>query len=328
VGRFHRLAVTTAVVLAITSIAQVQTVGASAPNGRIAFMRFDVTAQEQFVWTVNPDGTHEEQLLPYPSELPRWSPDGREIAVQCCDAAAQIVAVDTGATRTLPEPAGLFLLCDVWTADGARLLCEGFGNPPDDNNTPSDLDGIYSIRASDGSDIRRVTTDPGGFDGPQDVSPDGSELLFLSFGDPDALLFVGLNGSGLRRVGTGGLFDISSASWSPDGQWIVFPARKTPDQRRSLFVVHPDGSDLHEIAISPACGGSVDSRNSRGCLDPTWSPDGSKILFDIFQGYNFQKYLHTVNPDGSHLEKVTRHGFVLGDDEGEQGPDWGTHPLE
>ena len=51
------------------------------------------------------------------------------------------------------------------------------------------------------------------------------------------------------------------------------------------------------------------------------------ILFDIFQGYNFQKQLHTIEPDGSHLTKVTRHGFVLGDDEGEQAPDWGTSPL-
>jgi Tol biopolymer transport system component len=317
----------TAVVLAITSIAQVQTVGASAPNGRITFMRSDVNQQEQFVWTVNPDGTHEEQLLPYPAESPHWSPDGREIAVLCCDAAAQIVTVDTGATRTLPEPPGLILFCNVWTVDGARLLCEGFGNPPDDNNTPSDLDGIYSIRASDGGDIRRVTADPGGFDGPQDVSPDGSELLFLSFGDPDTLLIMGLDGGALRRVGTGGLFDISSARWSPDGQWIVFPARKTPDQRRSLFVIHPDGSGLHEIAITPACGGSVGSRNSRGCLDPTWSPDGSKVLFDILEGYNFQKQLYAVNPDGSHLMKVTRHGFVH-EGEGEAEPDWGTHPLE
>jgi Tol biopolymer transport system component len=237
------------------------------------------------------------------------------------------VTVDTGATRTLPWPTDLFLGCLVWTADGQRLLCEGFGGSPDQNDLP-ELNGIYSIRASDGGDVRRVTENPGGDDIPQDVSPDGSQLVFVSDRDPDALFIVGIGGGSVSRLDTNGLLDISSASWSPDGRWILFPARKTPDVRRSLFVIHPDGSGLQEITIDPSCGGSVDSRNSRGCLDPTWAPDGSKILFDIFQGYNFQKHLHTINPDGSHLTTITRHGFVHGDDEGEQWPDWGTHPLQ
>jgi Tol biopolymer transport system component len=298
----------------------------STQNGRIAFMRFDVAAQDQFVWTVNPDGTHDERLLPYPASFPRWSPDGREIAVMCCDAAAQIVTVDTGAIRTLPWPAGLFLGCNVWMADGTRLLCEGFGDSPDENETP-ESNGIYSIRASDGRDVRRVTANPGGDDIPQDVSPGGSELVFISDRDPDALFVVGLDGSGLQRLDSGGLLDVSGASWSPDGRWILFAARKFAGERRSLFVIRPDGSGLHEIPIDPSCGGQMSVRDSRGCLDPTWSPDGSKILFDILLGSNNQKQLHTIDADGSHLTKVTRHGFVHGDGEGEQAPDWGTHPL-
>jgi Tol biopolymer transport system component len=316
-----------AVVLAVGTISQAASVGASsqpdsAQNGRIAFMRWDLALDDQTVYTANPDGTHEERLLPYPASFPRWSPDGQEIVVGvCCDAAAEIVAVDTGATRTLPRPTGMELNCGVWTGDGTRLLCESFFD------TDPAMDGIYSIRASDGGGLQRVTANPGGDDIPQDVSPDGSELVFLSDRDSDALFVVGLDGNGIRRLDLSGLLEVSSASWSPDGEWIIFPARKTADDRRSLFVLHPDGTGLHEVPVEPACGASRDDRNSRGCLDPTWSPDGSKILFDILLGSNGQKQLYTIDPDGSHLTKVTHHGFVHGG-EGEQAPDWGTHPLQ
>ena len=313
-------------VLAVTSIAQAPPAKAAVVNGRIAFMRFDVAAQDQFVWTVNPDGTHEEQVVPYAAERPHWSPDGRELMVLCCDAAARIITMATGAERTLPWPTGLFLGCQAWSADGRRVLCEGFGDSPDGNDMP-ELNGIYSIRASDGGDVQRVTDAAGGDDIPQDLSPDGSQLVYISDRDLGSLFFVGVEGGPVRSIGTGGLVDISSASWSPDGQWILFPARKAFGVRRSLFEIHPDGSGLQEITIDPACGGSQSSRDSRGCLDPVWAPDGSKILFDIFQGYNFQKQIQTIDPDGSHRHDVTHHGFVLGDDEGEQGPDWGTSPL-
>jgi Tol biopolymer transport system component len=309
----------------VAVLGQAAPVGASgqhalAQNGRIAFMRWDLTLNDQIVYTANPDGTHEAQLLPYPASFPRWSPDGAEIAVLCCDAAAQIVTVDTGASRTLSWPAGLFVACNVWSGDGTRLLCEGFGD------IDPALNGIYSMRSSDGGDVQRVTTNVGGDDMPQDVSPDGSQLVFLSDRDANALFVVGVVGGTVRRLDIGGLSDVSSASWSPDGRWILFPARKAPTDRRSLFLIHPDGTGLTKIPVEPPCGGSAASRDSRGCLDPTWSPDGSTILFDILLGYNGQKQLYTINPDGSHLTKVTRHGFVHGG-EGEQAPDWGTHPL-
>ena len=75
-ARTRWLTLLTVGVLAISVTAQAPAVRAAAVNGRIAFMRFDVAADDQFVWTVNPDGTNEEQVVPYPAERPRWSPDG------------------------------------------------------------------------------------------------------------------------------------------------------------------------------------------------------------------------------------------------------------
>jgi len=326
VAYLRSLAVPVVAALVIVVLGAPAAVTAAGTNGRIAFMRWDVPTQDQFIWTVNPDGTHDERLLPYPAQYPRWSPDGRQIAVLCCESAARIVTVDTGATRDLPTPDGLVVFCNVWSPDGARLYCTGFGGSPDENVTP-ELNGIYSIRSSDGGDLRRVTVNAGGQDNPQSLSPDGSELVFISDRDLGSLFVIATNGGTARRLEAPGVSDISSAAWSPDGRWLVFPARKAPDDRRSLFMIRPDGTGLREIVTSPSCGGFRDDRNSRGCLEPTWSPDGSKILFDIFQGNTFQKQLQTIDLDGSHRHDVTRHGFVLGDDEGEQAPDWGTHPL-
>ena len=326
-GLLQRIAIVAAaaVLVPIAAIQPVAATSVGAPravpaNGRIAFMRWDLAIDDQVVYTVNPDGTHEQRLLPGQAEFPRWSPDGREIAVLCCDAAAKIVTVDTGATRTLPWPAGLVLGCSVWSADGARLLCEGFGE------TDVALNGIYSIRATDGGDLRRLTVNPDGDDIPVDVSPDGTRIAFVSDRDGGGLFVMSSDGSAIHRLDTGALFDIPSASWSPLRDQLLFAARKGPGQRRSLFVIDSDGSHLQEIPLDPACGGLAADARSRGCLDPAWSPDGTQIVLDVLPAANGQKQIYTLDADGSHLSKITHHGFVFGG-EGEQGPDWGTHPL-
>jgi Tol biopolymer transport system component len=51
------------------------------PNGRIAFDREDPATGDMAVFTANPDGTDEVQLLlpPPAGFLPRWAPDGTKI---------------------------------------------------------------------------------------------------------------------------------------------------------------------------------------------------------------------------------------------------------
>jgi hypothetical protein len=74
-------------------------------DGRIAFVRGDPEEGESVTYTVNPDGSDEEQLFfDGPSEGPRWSPDGTEIQIFCCDRST----VSSAATsRTHSEPGGL-----------------------------------------------------------------------------------------------------------------------------------------------------------------------------------------------------------------------------
>src|SRR5580765_2473254 len=54
------------------------------PNGQLVFARYDPSIDDSHVFTSNPDGTHEQQLLSTAAEIPHWSPDGSRIAMICC----------------------------------------------------------------------------------------------------------------------------------------------------------------------------------------------------------------------------------------------------
>jgi dipeptidyl aminopeptidase/acylaminoacyl peptidase len=295
-------------------------------NGRIAFGRDDPALGDVVVYTANPDGSHQQLLLPIGAEQPRWSPDGTLVKVNPHvepdgSVAATIVNPDTGARRDLlnPDPArfdGMF--CIAWSPDAARLACEGLSFSIDPT-----LNGIYTIRSSDGGGLQRVTSDPYGDDFPNDYSPNGKRLVFRrgSFSE-DGFFTVKLNGSDLRRLTPVGMdMNFEPARWSPQGNEIVFSAH-TPDgsYRSSIWAVHWDGSGLRQIPIA-SCGGAVSDPNSFGCTHPAWSPDGKKIIFARFSAATGDRDIFTVNADGSGPSQITDTPLS------EELPDWGTHPL-
>jgi Tol biopolymer transport system component len=281
-------------------------------NGLISFTRFDPAVGQDIVYTINPDGSHEQQLM-VAAESGHWSPDGSRILVgpDCC--AERILNPDDGSYTELPTfypDLGLFLPCNVWSPDGARLACEGFGDQPS-------ADGLYTIRSSDGGDVRRVTSGADD-DYPGDYSPNGKRIVFLrsSFDSgPLALYTVKLDGSDLRQLTPPGMnFDFTGGSWSPQGNEILFSAKPSEGERSAVFVVHADASGLRQIPI-PSCG------TTAGCHEPVWSPDGKKIAFTMFVAQTGLSDLYTVNPDGTGLYQVTHAGLGAGL------KDWGTHPL-
>ena len=288
-------------------------------NGQIVFGRDDRLVGDTVIYTVNPDGSHEHQVLPFGLECPHWSPDGN--AIVTCGApgggSTLVIDPDTGASHELPmaDPDKYFMPCFVPSPDFGRLACEGFGQ------TDPSLNGIYTERTSDGGDLRRLTSNT--FDDlPGDYSPDGRRLVYAHFPpdfDSAGLYVLKTNGTGARKVAP---CCTSQGSWSPKGNEIVFSRRATFDVHSTIWVVHSDGSGLHQLPIPESfCGGPSDDPDARGCADAVWSPDGKKILFRLTTpGVGEGGDLWTVNADGTGLTQVTHDGDV-------EFPDWGTHPL-
>jgi Tol biopolymer transport system component len=293
-------------------------------NGQIAFARFDPALGDTVSYTINPDGTHEQQV-PTPTvtgEGPRWSPDGTRLALLCCDSVAFILNADTGSTTALPNmDPDLFYGCNVWSPDGSQLTCEaGFIDPS--------RQGIYTIRSSDGGGLTQITSNPGGDDSPTSYSPDGRRIAFTRQSPDGSLVLdtVKLDGTGLRQLTPTGLdIEFGTGAWSQQGNEILFSARAVAGVYRTLWVVHADGSGLRQLAIG-GCGGSFSDPNGRSCIDPTWAPDGQKIAFSLFDAATGERDIWTVNEDGTGLFQVT-HGDSAVLFEGDEAPSWGTHPL-
>jgi Tol biopolymer transport system component len=216
-----------------------------------------------------------------------------------------------------PDPT-LFLACGVWSPDGARLACEQFQPTVD----PSRI-GLYSVRASDGGDVQRITSNPDGQDNIGDYSPDGSQIVFARI-DPtraahaanNALFVVNVDGRGLLRITPWGLPG-DPGSWSPNGDWILFGGARTG----KVFLVHPDGTDLHTLPLAGVSGNSY-------AFQPSWSPDGTKFVFALAtprRGHGTpQEGIYTANADGGDVQPVNiaPPGTCCDD-----GPNWGTHAL-
>ncbi len=287
-------------------------------NGQITFARLNPTLFDTQVYVVNPDGTG-QRLVQGPNDTgegPTWFPDGAHIAT-CCPmpgGGSRIINPDDGTFRDVDgQYPGLFNPCDSPSPDGTLLLCETFSDDGSQN-------GIHTIRSSDGGGLTQITSVPGGDDIPADWSPNGKRIVFLRT-TLDALFVVNLNGTGLKQITPSG-FDLSSfGSWSPQGNEIVFSRHVTPDVHSSIWVVHTDGTGLHEVNVQPAsaCGGANADPNAEGCNEPTWSPDGTKIAFVRSHSNDVDGEIYTVNVDGTGLTQVTHAP-------GSGSPDWGTHP--
>jgi Tol biopolymer transport system component len=312
---FVRLVAAIGTIVAIPAAAQTR-----GTNGKLVVNVDNSTTGTEQVYTVNPDGT-DHQLLYDNAEAGQWSPDGRRVVVTLSSGQQLILDVDTGATTDLQLSShypDLALFCGVWSPDGSRLACEGFGQ------TDGSLNGVYTVRSSDGGGLQRVTSEPNGDDCPSDYSPDGRRLVVTRASDTSYELdTVKLDGSGLRQIAPAGTdFDFCSGRWSPQGNEILYSAHVPDADRSTLWVAHSDGTGVREIQVA-GCGGPRSDPSSVGCSGPVWSPDGQKIGFSRHTLQPTEQFdLYTVNADGSGLFQITNTPDLQ-----EGGSDWGTHTL-
>lgn len=140
---------------------------------------------------------------------------------------------------------------------------------------------IYRLRADGAEDeLFQITTDSGDEMDPA-VSPDGSDVVFVSSqsGNPE-LYLMRTDGkqTGPAQLTETGAEELESPAWSPDGQHIVFSAKMEGELDSEIYIVPLDSPrDLIQI-----------TDNQETDREPAWSPDGKTIVFSsdrVSRGY-------------------------------------------
>jgi Tol biopolymer transport system component len=253
--------------------------GATHPgsNGRIAFLRWDAQGTAQ-IFTANPDLTAQQQIThgSTGSGWPAWSPDGSRITFD--------------SDRSDPDPTDDHLVNDVFT-----------------------------MRA-DGSDVQKLT-DSLGFSGDPAYSPDGSLVVFASdrgvksnVPEPPAALpglsifMIRTDGTGLRRITTPpqGSTD-TEPRFSPDGTKVLFTRfqgghyfdyGRAVGDTSAVFTADVDGTNLKRVTGWGMKAGQAD-----------WSPDGSRIVFEVACCRYGAGGIYTVRADGNGFRAIVNgHG--------------------
>jgi TolB protein len=270
--------------------------GPPASNGRIAYVTDSRGCDDCHVFTVLPDGSDRVKLTDLAAGGPEWSPDGTRLIFPAIAADGRVTTATIAADGTgfvafeIPDPT-LNVACWTWSPDGTRLSCEGW------DDTQPDRAGVYTVSSTDGQDLERLTANPhGGGDFTGDFSPDGSQYVFVRENPQRrsgtlALFVVSADGTGVTRV-TPWTMDAGSASWAPDGERILL------NSGGALFTVRPDGTTITPIEMHTGAGFA-------SAFDPSWSPDGTCIVFSLYLRRTDRVDIFTVAADGSDLQQVT-----------------------
>lgn len=129
---------------------------------------------------------------------------------------------------------------------------------------------IYVVEVRSGQ-VTRLTTSEG-----EDLdpcwSPDGRHIAFSSTRDGIPQIYVmDIDGQDQRRI-TKTVSPAEAPRWSPKGDLVLYVSE------RDLHIVGPDGQRPHRL-----------TSGARVTKNPAlWSPDGTKILFQIANGENYE----------------------------------------
>ncbi|MDB4733348.1 DUF5050 domain-containing protein [Planctomicrobium sp.] len=228
------------------------------------------------IYVVNADGSGKQRLTTGSSDiLPRWSPDGKQIAFlalreQDHELAAEhdlafhwfLYVMDADGQnqrRVTKTPIGMIF---QWSPDGSRFVfqssCEDGNNKAKDGTASS---AIYVMKA-DGTQQKRLTPVENN-DGFPSWSPDGKQIAFCSNRHGNKDIFVmNADGSEDRRLTNHRANDFAP-TWSPDGKQIAFTS---PRESGNAFVMNADGTEESSLIV-------------RG-RPVAWSPDGQSLLLE------------------------------------------------
>jgi len=166
-----------------------------------------------------------------------------------------LIPAGGGAPRLLAEDGSL----GRWTPDGKSVV---FSSSRRTGNRPQ----LWAID-EDGSHLRRLRTNEA-TEYQADVSPDGSQLAFLSNLDgPERLLTQDLRTGAARELVRHGEHTIfGNPHWSPDGRQITFSSN------------HRVGHQIYVVDVASGQQRRISPLTSGGC-EPRFSRDGKRVVY-------------------------------------------------
>ena len=236
------------------------------------------------IYAVLPDGNGFRMLTTGPEESihPHWSRDGEKIAYvvnRNSGIEVWVMAKDQTDARAVATgiPCSTLALLS-WSPTGDRILAY-CGVGPGSLDVINVADKTLSPAQGWGRGVRNP-----------DWSPIGDKLIYGRLGD---VYVANLDGSGETLA-------VSSASeptWSPDGAHIAF-VRSIANFRNAIFVANADGTGIRQLSFPPDATSDSD-------ISPSWSHDGTRIVFERYGASPTGKVLHAVGVVGGGDKLIT-----------------------
>ena len=150
----------------------------------------------------------------------------------------------------------------------------------------------------DGENLKRLTDTPG-YDAEGSYSPDGSQIVFTSFRDGDAEIYImDADGKNPRRITHAKGYD-GGPFFSPDGKRIIYRSDRKGNDLLQVYVNNTEGTAERAL-----------TQNEFVNWGPYWHPDGRHIIYATSKHGHSNYELYLMNVDTGDEERITYHeGF-------------------
>jgi dipeptidyl aminopeptidase/acylaminoacyl peptidase len=238
-----------------------------------------------WAWKAGWKGLRHITAVPFDWD-PQGSPDGRWIVfIRLGD----VFRARTDGSRVVQVTSGsVYHYSPSFTRSGQRIL---FSRPESSSRRSSDetftQGDIYSVKI-DGTDLQQLTTG-NVHDADPVMSPNGKIIAFVrsSVGRYPHVFTMRRNGTHIKDETPQRFRNwASEPAFSPSGRRIAFVTGHPGGSNSDIYSMSPDGRDARRLT-----GRSGDPLG--GVSSPSWSPDGTRIVFQRVNRFN-DAFLHII----------------------------------